>query len=372
MGEAKRVLHIFAEFNQGGIENMIMNIYRNINRNLIQFDFALTAGKKGVFDDEVLSRGGRIFYFSNPEKKTIVNYTKNLTNIIKNNGPFVAVHSHCYFFSGYILMIAKFCRVRKRIAHAHDVYKGQKLTIKRKYFEKLSQFIINIFATERLGCSNDACIYVFGSNCFSKGNTYVLNNAIDTNRFVFNEDKRQEIRKKFGLSNKFVLCHVGRFVKQKNHNFLLDVFEKVHSYYLQSELLLVGDGPLRVEIFNKIKEMKLDNCVVMLGNRSDIGNILQAVDLFIFPSLYEGLGIPIIEAQASGLHCIISSDLIPKEVYITDLVEGISLGADKSKWVELILKYRNGYIRENRKAEIEAAGFDISCTTKKLTEMYMR
>lgn len=369
MGKAKRVLHVLMALDQGGIENMIMNLYRSIDRKSIQFDFALMEGRKSVFDEEVLEKGGRIFYFSKKKKNRFYSYYENLTDIFSMYGPFSAVHSHCYFFSGFILMLAKAYGIKIRIAHAHDTYKGQKYNIYRNVYEFITRKCISIFATKRFGCSEAACQYVFGKKSLKKDNVCVIKNAIDISKFKYSSEKREVMRRILGVEERFVIGNVARMEDQKNPEFLLCLFKKVYEKDCSAVLLLVGDGTLREYIEGKILEYKLTGHVMLLGNRSDTADLLQAMDVFVFPSKYEGLGIAVIEAQAAALPCIIS-DAVPKEARIADSTTVLSLEDDLNLWIEKIMQCKQINRRICNYKAVAKSGYDIKEVADKMKVFY--
>lgn len=370
MDKPKRVLHIFAALDQGGVENFVMNVYRNIDREKIQFDFAMTSGRKSFFDDEVKKLGGRVFYFDKPATKISV-YKRNLSRIINEEGPFVAVHSHCYFFSGVILKICKNQKIVRRISHSHETYKGQKYTLKRKVYEKVMRRLLLNNSTNMFGCSKQACLHLYGKNCFKDKRTKVINNAIDIKNFTCNENSRNEKRKELGIKeNQILIGHTGRFADQKNHDLLIDIFKSVHDKNKNTKLLLIGDGPLRKQIEEKIEKLGLNDDVIFAGLRSNVNELLSAMDMFVLPSKYEGLPVAMIEAQANGLPCVISST-ITDDTVVTDLVTKVSPSESSDKWAETILKQIN-VDRKNTSEDIKRAGFDIIDVSNMLEQIYLQ
>lgn len=371
MDNPKRILHIFAALDQGGVENFVMNIYRNIDREKIQFDFAMTHGRKSFFDEEVLEKGGRIFYFNKVAgKRSIFSYWKNLRRIIKEEGPYDVIHSHCYFFSGFLVMIGYFYNVPIRIVHSHETYKGQKYTFKRKIYEAVCRFLIKVFSTHEFGCSKEACIHLYGEKALEDKKVTVINNAIDAEKFVFNKAIRNSIRKKMNIENKFVVGNIGRLSYQKNHKFMLEILEEISILNSDVLLILIGEGELRQEIQQLIIKMNLQDKVMLLGNQENTYEILQAMDVFLFPSHFEGLGIALVEAQASGLNCI-ASDIIPPECKITDLVKFISLNKNAKFWANEVNKIKNSQREIYTYEKIRDSGFDIKSQIRIIEEFYL-
>lgn len=331
-----KVLQVFNQLNQGGIEHVVINLMRNMDSSKVEFHFALMSGEKGLLDDEVRQLGGHIHYFTSGVKN-LKNVKENLSNIIRKYGPFEVVHSHAYFFSGYILYIAKKQGVPIRIAHAHDTYKGEKNSIKRKAYEYGMRYLINKYATYKFGVSDETCRHVFGN---IDNRTFIINNGINFDNYRFNQSKRMMLRNELRVHNdEYLLCNVGRFEDQKDHNFLIDVFNDLLKVDSKFKLLLVGNGSLKNSIRNKVEKLGLAKKVIFLENRNDINNLLFASDGFILPSKYEGLPVALIEAQATGMPCFISENLTP-EVKLNKNVYSISKSST-SEWVNSIEKHRN-------------------------------
>lgn len=366
--EPIRILHVFSWFDQGGIENFVMNVYRNIDRSKIQFDFAFPINKKGYFDEEAKSLGAKIYLFDS-EKISVGNYYRNLKRIIKDNGPYTAVHSHVYYFSGVVLTIAKLCGINIRISHSHDTVKGRKPTYVRKIYEKLMRKMIKKNATDWLACSDLAGRYVFGKTIPYR----VLYNGIDLNRFSFNLDSRYKIRKELGIadSNKVIL-NVGRFAEQKNHKFIIEIFKKLQDLSDEYRLIMIGTGSLEDEIREKCLEYGvLDKCF-FLHNIQNTEDYYCAADVFLLPSLYEGMGIVCVEAQSTGLPTVLSTE-VPDEIAVTDLVHFLDLKDSDSKWAKTVNQLANEYVdRGSYRDHFVNSVFDVDRTVKDLTEIYSR
>ena len=265
--------------------------------------------------------------------------------------------------SAYPLEIAQKYGVKVRIAHSHNKSQDKNL----KYpIKLLSKHLIPKYATHLFSCGKEAGDWMFG------GNTYtVLNNAIDTEKYRYDCQIRNQVRDELKISKSdFVIGHVGRFNPPKNHSFLIDVFKSVHDKNRNSKLLLVGTGNGQSNIREKVDNLGLSDSVIFLGNRGDVNRILQAMDVFLFPSLYEGLPLSIIEAQAAGLPCIIS-DSVPSECRVTDLAESLDLNLPIDKWANAVLEKQSA-IRKNTYQEIKNAGYDIEQNAKQLENFYIK
>lgn len=365
MSEPIRILQVFAEMNRGGAETMIMNLYRHIDREKIQFDFIVHTEEKCAFDEEIEQLGGRIYRVPRYVGKNHFAY-KNAWNYFFSNYPeYNIIHGHVRSTASIYLRIAKKYSL-VTIAHSHNTSSGSGVT---SVIKNLFQYPIRNISDYFLACSESAGKWLFGDKIVGSNKFNILNNAIETGRFTFNNQVRDAIRNEFGIEAKYVIGHVGRFHPQKNHEFLIDIFKNIHDKIEDSVLLLVGDGSLKESMQSKVRKENLESCVIFAGVRSDVPYIFQGMDLFIFPSLFEGLGIVVVEAQASGLNCIVS-DQIPDEAIITKLVKKVSLSKSPEYWGERAIEKINSK-REDTSKLIKDAGYDIKDTTKWLEKFYL-
>lgn len=355
-----RVLHIVTNMDRGGLETMLMNYYRHMDREKIQFDFLEHRRDRAAYDDEIESLGGRIFRLPrlNPLSS---DYFHALNAFFAAHPEYRIVHSHLDCMSAYPLCAAKNAKVPVRIAHAHSTSQDRNWKL---VFKLISKKLISLYTTDLFACSADAGEWMFGTK-----DVHILPNAIDIERYAFNLLIRNQTKKALGLDDAFVIGHVGRFSAVKNHSFLTDVFAQIKRQEPNSKLLLVGAGSEMQAVQQKVKALGLGADVIFTGVRNDVANLMQAMDVFVFPSLHEGLGIVLIEAQAAGLPCVVS-DTIPREAYLTDLVTAEKLSSSVEKWAEKILKKRD-FPRTDRRDEIAAHGFDITTEAVKLQEFYI-
>ena len=365
MHEPIRVLHVFGALNPGGVETFVMNLYRCIDREQVQFDFALTQGKKSFFDDEVLSLGGRIFYFD-----TSKSLPQNLKEILSTKGPFNAVHSHVYFYSGVVLQMAEHHGVPIRIAHAHNTSFGQQYTIKRRAYEWVMRKLILRYATHMFGCSSDACEFVFGEGIMDDPRCSVAYNCFDVPAFRFDPAKRSVIREQFGISDdQLVVGHVGRFEEQKNHTQLVEQFAAIHKRNPDAVLLMVGRGSLMDEIKTKCTTLGIYDSCIFAGAQKDTPSYYSAMDVFLFPSLYEGLGSVLIEAQASGLWVVTTKDLVPADIDVTGRASFVPLSASADVWANAVLQAGpRETTGESNKAVMEK--YEIRKGAERMTRVY--
>lgn len=332
MKEPVRVLHIFAALDSGGVSNFVVNLYREIDKEKVQFDFAITSGQKALYDDEVRMCGARVFYFDISRS-----LLSNLHRIIREKGPFCAVHSHLFFYSGLLMAEAKAAGIPIRISHAHNANTGESRSFPRVAYERGMQGLIRLNATHLLGCSEKACRYVFGSTVMQDPRAMVIPDGIDCRRFSFDPRARQEVREQYGLSDKFVVGHVGHFNPAKNHEKILSVFRKICERRPDAVLLLVGDGELEGEVRKEAADPLLAGRVIFAGAHKDVERFYQAMDVFLFPSRYEGFGMAMIEAQAGGLACV-ASDVVPSETDVDGRTVFLPLEAEDDLWAAKLLE----------------------------------
>jgi len=361
-----RVLQVFAQMNRGGAETMIMNLYRHMDHSEIQFDFIVHTDKKCTFDDEIQLLGGKIFNAPVYKGTNHLEYKKWWNSFFRNHQDYKIIHGHIRSTASIYLKIAKDYSLTT-IAHSHNTSSGSGFSA---IIKNILQYPIRYIADYLFACSKSAGIWLFGKNACTKDNFFILRNAIDTKRFIYDEEIRLKKRKEFKIESKFVIGHIGRFAFPKNHTFLVDIFKKVHDKYSDTVLMLIGDGNLRPGIEKKVANLQLTESVIFTGIRSDIPDILQAMDVFVFPSLYEGLPVTLIEAQASGLECIVS-DKITTEVRITDLITFCSLKNSSDFWARKIISDKFGDERRDFCTEITHAGYDVKENARFLENFYL-
>ncbi|HZH58317.1 MAG TPA: glycosyltransferase family 1 protein [Metabacillus sp.] len=365
MGSPIRVLHVVVNMNRGGAETLIMNLYRNIDRSKIQFDF-LTC-KEGVFDQEILNLGGKIHRIPYITDGGHFHYIKNLKQFFKANNHYKIVHSHMDKMSGFVLKSAKKAGIPVRIAHSHNTQSEGGFAA--KLYKEYAGSNIEKAATHYLACSNLAAKWLFKNKAKS---SKLLKNGIDMEKFTFSKKTREKIREELGIEkDSLVLGHVGRFNHQKNHAFLIDIFNELKKVESKSYLVLVGDGTLRSDIEEKVKRLRLEEKVKFLGVRSDINRLLQAFDLFIFPSFHEGLPVTLIEAQGSGLPCLISENITHEVDMKMDLVKFLPIN-NKNVWVEEIreISTKDGSRNISNQA-LYQQGYDIKNTAHFMNDFYL-
>ncbi|MDZ5040773.1 glycosyltransferase family 1 protein [Clostridium perfringens] len=362
-----RVLHIVGKMDRGGTETMIMNIYRNIDRNKIQFDFLVHTTERCSFDEEITLLGGRIYSIPRLTLKSYIKYKNELIKFFEDHKEYNIIHSHISSISSICLNIAKKSGIKNRIAHSHST--TSIVNIKEVAREILKLRLKNN-ANIYFACSKEAAISLFGKKYLRDNKVYIINNCINTKEFIFNPETRINMRKKLSLDECFVVGHVGRMDEGKNQKFAIEVFNKIHKKKNNSRLLLIGDGILKEELKKQVKELGIEKAVYFLGVRNDIANLLQAIDVFIFPSLFEGLPVSLVEAQASGVK-ILASSCISKEVdIVNDGIEFLDLNLGSEIWAEKIMRFYEGYSRLDNYQKIIDMGYDIAKKAEWIEEFY--
>ena len=367
----KRVLQVTGAMNIGGTETMLMNLYRKINKD-IQFDFISYSKEDGYYDNEIKELGGNIIKLNPPNEVGIINAIKDIKNVIKENGPYNIVHTHMMFNSGVAMIAAYLSGVKIRVSHAHTT-SDEGNGIKRKIYINIMRTFIKIFSTDFLACSNLAGKYLFGERIIKNKNYKVLPNYIDYDKFIYCNDKTS-VRAELGIkSDDIVICHIGRFIKAKNHDFLIKIAKEMIDKNNKVKFILVGDGDLKNEIENKVKELKIDKNIFFTGIRKDIPNILKNSNLFILPSIYEGLGLVLLEAQSSNIPCLVSEAIQPEVDLNLGLVKTLNIGLGESIWANesatFMLKNRNISNAEIIN-KIKASNYDLQNILNILLKVY--
>lgn len=365
MQEPIRIAQIVGKWIGGGVESVIMNYYRHMDRTKVQFDFLCDADSTDIPYEEIKNLGGRVIII--PPYQKVIKYHKELKKILKNNN-YKIVHSHINTLSVFPLFAAKRAGVPIRIAHSHST--SNKKEIKRHIIKLLLRPFSKLFATNYMCCSELAGRWMFGNKAYDSGKVYILNNAIDLSKYKYNGDIRKAKRKELGINDKtLVIGHIGRFVETKNHKFLIDVFNEVHKKNENSILVLVGKGPLMDEIKDKVNNLGLTDSVKLLGQRNDANELYQVFDVFLLPSLYEGLGMVLIEAQCAGCYCL-SSNKVPNKAKVSEIIKFLDLNQSAKEWAIEILNEKSKRIDHVK--ECKNSGYDIIVEVKKLESEYLK
>lgn len=363
-----KILQYVGCMNRAGAETLLMNIYRNIDRDKYEFHFITHTKEKCDYDDEILNLGGKLIYLERPKLLNKRKYRKNLKSIIDNNGPYDAIHTHMQLMNGLILKTAREVGINNRISHAHLNGDYSESSLIRKMYRKYSKYLIKKCSTKNIACSINSGKYLY------EGREFILfNNAIDLNKFDDSGIYKRYLNEEFNLNNDIkIITNIGRFVEAKNHKFIIEVFANLIENNDKYRLFLCGDGPLKKDMENKVKELKLEEYIFFLGVRDDINKILLGTDLYFMPSILEGLPVALVEAQAAGCQCLISKN-IPKECDLgIGIVNFLDLSDSIKIWVESIEKVSNTkkINFDSRKAKIIKNGFCLKDNVELLERIY--
>ena len=359
MNDPIRILRVVGKMDRGGLETVIMSVYRIIDRQRIQFDFAVHTSQSGAYDDEILRLGGRIFHVPPYRVGNHLAYRSFWKDFFGRHGEYRIVHGHVRSTARIYLGIAR-RHGAATIAHSHNTSSGWGLAACAKW---ALQAGLSNSADLLLACSVSAGKWLFSNGGRSRKPLYVVPNGVDIASCDFNPLARDRSRQGLGLGNRFVVGHVGRFHPQKNHEFLLRIFGAILKRRSDAVLVLAGDGPRRMRIKRMCDRMGLGEAVVFVGASNDVPGLLQAMDAFVFPSWFEGFGNVVLEAQASGLPCFVS-DRVTAEVAVTDLVEFIPLGRCHEEWGKRILQGAHPESRTGRVAELVRAGYGVESSAR--------
>lgn len=365
-----RILHIVGSLSlNNGVMNFIMNYYRNIDRNKIQFDFLYFKETSPNFGDEILELGGKSYFVNKPSIKKIISSSEEFNEFFRQHkNEYKIIHLHEIYLVHFIKIFAFKYGIKHLITHAHTTKYSD--NPKNALRNRIMCLGLKYSANHYFACSKAAGSFYYGDKAVESGKVKIINNAIDIEKYKFNEIIRQCVRKELGVENSFVVGHIGRMSPQKNQIFLLEVFDKLLKFSPDSKLLIVGDGPLHNQLEKHIEKLNLKEKVILLGIRNDVSKLLMAMDVFCLPSLFEGLGIVAIEAQATGLNCVLS-DVIPREVDMGKC-KFLSLKDNSEiEWGKMLLTY-GGNNRESMTNIIEASNYSIVKEKDKLIEIYRK
>lgn len=362
-----KILQVGLGNNPGGVEAFVMNYFRELSKNGVSFDFVSMYGTI-AYEKEILSLGGRVFYVPNV-KRDYFGYVKEFTALLEKE-KYDVVHVNMLSAANILpLQLAKKAGVKKVIAHSHNASAPGML---RKVLDKLNRPKLNRYADRKLACSEVAGRWLFGEKAYNRGEVILVSNAIDTGKYAYSEENRRAIRQKYGIGEELVIGHVGRFQVQKNHDGIAHIFYETQKIHPKAKLCLIGDGELKESIEGFFREKGILDKVIFTGVCPDVERYLSAMDVFLFPSLFEGLPFTLLEAQANGLPCVISDTITPEAVLSRENVHSLPLKEKPEIWAEAVLKIREtGRTKTDLAARrVAEAGFDITREADKLMKLY--
>lgn len=362
-----KVLHVVGPMNMGGTETMLMNIYRNIDKSKVQFDFISYSQEEAYYDEEIKKMGGKVIKL--PKTQSI----NDLCRAIKKYGPYHVVHAHTLFHCGIAMIAAKKCGVGTRISHAHTTLDNSE-GIVRKVYINLMRKVINLLSTELLYCSKEAGRYLYGEKKIENNKCKYYPNVIDYSKFITN--KKEEVTKfkeEVNMKSEMVIGHIGTFKESKNQKFLIKILKVMIDNDIDANLMLVGDGGMKKEIEGMARKYNLYDKVRFVGIRNDIDLVLQSMDVFVFPSIYEGLGLVLLEAQASNVPCVVSEAIQEEADLHLGLFRKLNLKDDIVTWIQNILEakeQRRIINKEDIIKTFESSGYSVHKGVQRLMDIY--
>lgn len=371
--EPIRVLQVVGRMDRGGIETMLMNLYRHIDREKVQFDFLAHYGREAVYNEEIRSLGGRIYEMPALKDENHVYYwrffayRKALRKFFKAHPEYKIVHGHMTNTASIYMPIAKKYGVTCRIAHSHSTRgKVGHLGV----VTDLLQRSITRHATDLFACSEAAMHWFCSQEVIDSGKVQVIANAVDAQKYRFHPEIRHQMRQELNLGNDLAVICVGRFRPEKNQAFLIEVLKEMLNHHKDVTFVFAGDGPCEEQVKSLARQYGLENHTRFLGMRTDVPELLQAADAFVLPSLWEGLPVTVIEAQANGLHCVVA-DTITREVDVLNMVSYVSLESSCAQWANALFQAASPPRRDTFE-DIRSAGYDINTTAPWLQDFYLR
>lgn len=369
MIKKKKILMVTGSLRIGGMENVAMNIARYIDENQFQINFVVYGDEIGEYENEVKKLGGKVYHIPFP-REGARKYCGALEKIIKNTGPYDVVHSHNLFPSGMVMKVAHKAHVPVRIAHAHTNRDDTHLNLVRRIYQKYMRELMWKHATQLFACSQRAGIYLFQSKFNEYG--FVMNNGVGTEKFLIDEYIKNELKKEFNISSEKIIGHTGRFVEVKNHSFLIDVFKAIYESGENVKMLLIGDGPLKKKIEEKVHDLGLEDRLIFTGMRNDVQNLLALMDVYVLPSIYEGVSVSLMEAQAAGVPFVVSTSAYSDESKVTEYGVAIDLNNSVEKWRDTVVEQMNHGKLKNAAQIVIDKGYDTSTVVKYVQEKYYK
>lgn len=362
-----RVLQVAGSLRVGGLETVAVNLYRFCDRSKYSFDYLVYGDDVEPLEAVVKELGGRVFHIPYPHKGAGA-YVREMKRIMEQYGPYDAVHAHCLFNSGFVVRAAKEMNIPVRISHAHSDRRNTRVSLPRRLYNEWMRILINRYTTQKVACSEGAGKYLYGKKY--DGSVYIIRNGVHVDNFRFDPEKRSAIKKEFGWENNKIVGHIGRLAEVKNQKRIIQVFANAYQKDPTLRLLIAGDGELREDLQKQIDELGLTQAAILAGTRTDVPALLSAFDVYVMLSFYEGVSISLIEAQSSGVNCLVSSNAAARETRITDCLNMLELTDPDDTWAEQMISLANKARVTGSAEKVRKSGYDIAQIVKNACLLY--
>jgi glycosyltransferase involved in cell wall biosynthesis len=369
MSEKIKILMVTGSLHIGGMENVAMNIARYIDKEQFQINFVVYGEEIGEYEAEVKALGGEVYHIPFP-RQGASKYCKELRKVLESTGPYDVVHSHNLFPSGMVMRVAYKANVPIRIAHAHTNRDDSHLNIVRRWYQRIMRELMWKYCTQLFACSNKAGEYLFKDKFSREG--FVMNNGVDIEKFSIDETTKKNLRNELGISTERIIGHTGRFVEVKNHSLLVDIFKSIYDSGENVKLMLIGDGPLKGSIEEKVRKLGLEDRVIFTGVRNDVPSLLSLMDVYVLPSTYEGVSVSLMEAQAAGIPFVVSESAYSAESRVTEYGTVLDLDSSIKVWKNAIIEQMNRGKLRNAAQVIIDKGYDTNSIIKYVQNKYYK
>ncbi len=367
MKDKIRVLQVTGSLRIGGLENVAMNLFRYCNRQKYAMDFLVYGDAVEPMEAEVEALGGRVFHVPYPHEG-VANYVRAMKCVMKENGPYDVVHAHSLFNSGFVMKAAYEMKIPIRISHGHSDRRNTKVIFLRDLYNRYMRYLINRYTTQKFACSEGAGKYLYGKS--HNDSVYIMRNGVDVDKFRFNSEKRLTIKKEFGWEDCKIIGHIGRLSEVKNQKKIINIFAEAYKKDNSLRLLIVGDGELKESLQHQINSLELTDVAVLAGARNDTGALFSAFDVYVMPSFYEGVSISLIEAQVSGVHCLVSSNAASIETRLTNCLNIMELVDSDEEWSKRVVSLANKEHVMYTEGKIIEQGYDIKDIVNNAIKQY--
>lgn len=356
MAEKIRVLQVPGSLRVGGLETVAVNLYRFCDREKYAFDYVVYGDAVEPMEAVVESLGARVFHIPYPHEGMGA-YLKALKKVMKDYGPYDAVHSHSLFNSGFVMLAAKQMKIPVRIAQGHSDRRNTKPSLPRRLYNGAMRCLINRYATQQVACSEGAGKYLFGKKYSEK--CYILRNGIHVDSFRYDAESGRRLKAEFGWEDKLLVGHIGRLAPVKNQKWILEVFALAYEKNPDLRLLIAGDGELKDQLQAEIDRLGISQVAVLAGTRTDTAALQSAFDVYMMASFYEGVSISLIEAQASGVNCLVAESAATPDTRVTDCLHLLSLSDPAEVWAEKLLQLMHQPRSTDSWKRVKESGYDI-------------